>query len=90
MGHGIHDAIAGPTAVRALFAAAPWATVDGIACGTQPHRLVGIGLDIKGRADGTTALWELPREHAFTIPLTVAVPAPGGRSASVVHGAARP
>ncbi|OAR23885.1 hypothetical protein A8W25_15455 [Streptomyces sp. ERV7] len=44
-GHGVHDATTDPTAVRALFAAAPWATGYGIACGRPPHHLIGIDLD---------------------------------------------
>ncbi|WP_344078318.1 bifunctional DNA primase/polymerase [Streptomyces crystallinus] len=44
-GHGVHDATTDPTAVRALFAAAPWATGYGIACGRPPHNLIGIDLD---------------------------------------------
>ncbi|GGJ83136.1 DNA primase [Streptomyces camponoticapitis] len=45
-GHGVHDATTDPAAVRALFAAAPWATGYGIACGRAPHHLVGIDLDV--------------------------------------------
>lgn len=45
-GHGVHDATTDPIAVRALFAAAPWATGYGIACGRAPHHLIGIDLDI--------------------------------------------
>ncbi|MFE7122176.1 bifunctional DNA primase/polymerase [Streptomyces sp. NPDC057654] len=78
LGHGIHDATAEPAAVRALFAAAPWATGYGIACGTPPHRLIGVDLDLKGRTDGMAALRELAREHAFTIPRTVTVLTPSG------------
>ncbi|WP_101389229.1 bifunctional DNA primase/polymerase [Streptomyces sp. TLI_146] len=44
-GHGVHDATTDPAAVRALFAAAPWATGYGIACGRPPHHLIGIDLD---------------------------------------------
>ncbi|HET6860121.1 MAG TPA: bifunctional DNA primase/polymerase [Streptomyces sp.] len=46
-GHGVHDASTHPATVRALFAAAPWATGYGIACGRAPHHLVGIDLDTK-------------------------------------------
>ncbi|MEU8826211.1 bifunctional DNA primase/polymerase [Streptomyces sp. NPDC048636] len=46
-GHGIHDASADPETVRALFAAAPWATAYGIACGRAPHHLIGVDLDIR-------------------------------------------
>ncbi|MFE1957531.1 bifunctional DNA primase/polymerase [Streptomyces sp. NPDC059479] len=46
LGHGVHDATADPTGVRALFAAAPWATGYGIACGRPPHQLIGIDLDV--------------------------------------------
>ncbi|MFE2938653.1 bifunctional DNA primase/polymerase [Streptomyces sp. NPDC059255] len=50
-GHGVHDATTDPAGVRALFAAAPWATGYGIACGRPPYQLIGIDLDI-GPADG--------------------------------------
>ncbi|MFD6990398.1 bifunctional DNA primase/polymerase [Streptomyces sp. NPDC059943] len=45
-GHGVHDATTDPAAVRALFAAAPWATGYGIACGRAPHHLIGVDLDV--------------------------------------------
>ncbi|MFE4944540.1 bifunctional DNA primase/polymerase [Streptomyces sp. NPDC056641] len=45
-GHGVHDATTNPTGVRSLFAAAPWATGYGIACGRPPHHLIGIDLDV--------------------------------------------
>ncbi|MFI6702389.1 bifunctional DNA primase/polymerase [Streptomyces sp. NPDC050509] len=53
-GHGVHDATTDPAEVRALFAAAPWATGYGIACGRPPHQLIGIDLDI-GPAHGAAA-----------------------------------
>ncbi|MFE4176538.1 bifunctional DNA primase/polymerase [Streptomyces sp. NPDC056909] len=59
LGHGVHDATTDPTGVRALFAAAPWATGYGIACGRPPHQLIGIDLDVSpprgtGSASGRT------------------------------------
>ncbi|GLF95792.1 bifunctional DNA primase/polymerase [Streptomyces yaizuensis] len=88
-GHGVHDATTDPERVRALFAAAPWATGYGIACGRAPHHLIGIDLDVHahdGRrplAQGTTAgsltaLHELALRHLFTIPETVTVLTPSG------------
>ncbi|MEV0781739.1 bifunctional DNA primase/polymerase [Streptomyces sp. NPDC050423] len=79
-GHGVHDATTDPTAVRALFAAAPWATGYGIACGRAPHHLIGIDLDIDatGRNDSTAALQQLALHHLFTIPPTVTVLTPSG------------
>ncbi|MFE3742320.1 bifunctional DNA primase/polymerase [Streptomyces sp. NPDC059134] len=53
-GHGVHDATTDPARVRALFAAAPWATGYGIACGRPPHQLIGIDLDV-GPAAGAAA-----------------------------------
>ena len=78
-GHGVHDATTDPAAVRALFAAAPWATGYGIACGRPPHHLIGIDLDTKPpAADATAALQHLALRHLFTIPETVVVITPSG------------
>lgn len=79
-GHGVHDATTNPAAVRALFAAAPWSTGYGIACGRAPHHLIGIDLDIdtSGRTDSVTALQQLALHHLFTIPPTVTVLTPSG------------
>ncbi|MBT2509784.1 bifunctional DNA primase/polymerase [Streptomyces sp. ISL-98] len=77
-GHGVHDATTDPAAVRALFAAAPWATGYGIACGRPPHHLIGIDLDTKSDTDATAALRHLALQHLFTIPDTVVVLTPSG------------
>ncbi|MFD7287864.1 bifunctional DNA primase/polymerase [Streptomyces sp. NPDC059863] len=53
-GHGVHDATTDPTGVRSLFAAAPWATGYGIACGRPPHHLIGIDLDVTSGRTGPT------------------------------------
>ncbi|OPF79325.1 DNA primase [Streptomyces antioxidans] len=47
LGHGVHDASADPDGIRALFAAAPWATGYGIACGCAPYHLIGLDLDLR-------------------------------------------
>lgn len=79
-GHGVHDATTDPTAVRALFAAAPRATGYGIACGRPPHRLIGIDLDIDAAhgTDSMGALQQLAERHRFTIPPTITVLTPSG------------
>ncbi|MEV5317595.1 bifunctional DNA primase/polymerase [Streptomyces sp. NPDC052687] len=77
-GHGVYDASADPDRVRALFAAAPWATGYGIACGLPPHHLIGIDLDTKSGTDASAALRELALRHLFTIPPTVVVTTPSG------------
>ncbi|MFJ3663535.1 bifunctional DNA primase/polymerase [Streptomyces sp. NPDC090119] len=77
-GHGVHDASADPVRVRALFAAAPWATGYGIACGLPPHRLIGVDLDTKPGTDSRAALRALAVRHRFTIPETVVVLTPSG------------
>jgi hypothetical protein len=77
-GHGVHDATANPAGVRALFAAAPWATGYGIACGRPPHHLIGIDLDTKSQTDSLAALQHLALQHLFTIPATVTVLTPSG------------
>ncbi|MFJ9131902.1 MULTISPECIES: bifunctional DNA primase/polymerase [unclassified Streptomyces] len=77
-GHGVYDASTEPRRIRELFAAAPWATGYGIACGLDPHHLIGIDLDTKSGTDSSTALRELALRHLFTIPETVVVLTPSG------------
>ncbi|AKN69051.1 DNA primase [Streptomyces sp. PBH53] len=77
-GHGVYDASSDPARVRALFAAAPWATGYGIACGLPPYHLIGVDLDTKTGTDSSAALRELALRHLFTIPETVVVLTPSG------------
>jgi hypothetical protein len=77
-GHGVYDASTDPARIRDLFAAAPWATGYGIACGLPPHHLIGIDLDTKSGTDSSAALRELALRHLFTIPDTVVVLTPSG------------
>ncbi|MEU1532194.1 bifunctional DNA primase/polymerase [Streptomyces fagopyri] len=77
-GHGVYDASTDPRRIRALFAAAPWSTGYGIACGLAPHHLIGIDLDTKAGTDSSTALRELALRHLFTIPDTVVIVTPSG------------
>ncbi|GGV91599.1 DNA primase [Streptomyces gelaticus] len=79
-GHGVHDATTDPAAVQALFAAAPWATGYGIACGRPPHHLIGIDLDVDttGNSDSAASLRQLALHHLFAIPPTVVVLTPSG------------
>ncbi|WP_369183664.1 bifunctional DNA primase/polymerase [Streptomyces sp. Y1] len=80
LGHGVHDATTNPARIRALFAAAPWATGYGIACGRAPHHLIGVDLDVKNGLDGIAALAALAENRGFTVPDTVTVATPtGGR-----------
>ncbi|MEU6124621.1 bifunctional DNA primase/polymerase [Streptomyces sp. NPDC047123] len=78
LGHGVYDASTDPRRIRALFAAAPWATGYGIACGLPPHHLIGVDLDTKSGADASAALRALALRHLFTIPDTVVVTTPSG------------
>ncbi|MET7286839.1 bifunctional DNA primase/polymerase [Streptomyces sp. NPDC005573] len=77
-GHGVYDASADPVRVRALFAAAPWATGYGVACGLPPYRLIGVDLDTKPGTDAPAALRALALRHRFTVPATVVVRTPSG------------
>ncbi|MFJ5175305.1 bifunctional DNA primase/polymerase [Streptomyces sp. MAA16] len=77
-GHGVYDASTDPARIRALFAAAPWATGYGIACGLPPHHLIGVDLDTKPGTDASANLRALARRHLFTIPETVVVLTPSG------------
>ncbi|MGW3285981.1 bifunctional DNA primase/polymerase [Streptomyces sp. NPDC001002] len=78
LGHGVYDASTDPARIRELFAAAPWATGYGIACGLHPHHLIGVDLDTKSGTDSSAALRELALRHLFTIPDTVVVLTPSG------------
>ncbi|MFG2138854.1 bifunctional DNA primase/polymerase [Streptomyces sp. NPDC048650] len=78
LGHGVHDATTDPLGIRRMFAAAPWATGYGIACGLPPHHLIGIDLDTKHGADALTALRLLAEQHRFPLPPTVTVRTPSG------------
>ncbi|MFD6420246.1 bifunctional DNA primase/polymerase [Streptomyces sp. NPDC060194] len=87
-GHGVHDATTDPARVRALFAAAPWATGYGIACGLPPHHLIGVDLDTDAHgprddgsgegADSSAELRRIALTHLFSIPPTVVVITPSG------------
>ncbi|MGW1168320.1 bifunctional DNA primase/polymerase [Streptomyces sp. NPDC001153] len=77
-GHGVYDASTDPVRIRELFAAAPWATGYGIACGLPPYHLIGVDLDTKSDTNSSTALRELALRHLFTIPETVVVRTPSG------------
>ncbi|MEU7636391.1 bifunctional DNA primase/polymerase [Streptomyces sp. NPDC039016] len=78
LGHGVHDAATDPLAIRRMFAAAPWATGYGIACGRAPHHLIGLDLDTKHGADGRTALRLIAEAHGFPLTPTVTVLTPSG------------
>ncbi|MGW2403529.1 bifunctional DNA primase/polymerase [Streptomyces sp. NPDC001739] len=78
LGHGVHDASTDPFTIRRMFAAAPWATGYGIACGLPPHHLIGLDLDTKNGADGLTALLFLAEAHDFPVPPTIMVRTPSG------------
>lgn len=78
LGHGVHDAIADPAGVRELFAAAPWATGYGVACGRPPHHLIGLDLDRKGAVDGVRELTLLAAARDFRVPATRTVLTPSG------------
>lgn len=78
LGHGVHDASNEPDRIRALFAAAPYATGYGIACGQPPHHLIGLDLDRKNGVDGVRELRELAARHGIRVPRTVVIKTPSG------------
>ncbi|MBO8202247.1 bifunctional DNA primase/polymerase [Streptomyces smyrnaeus] len=78
LGHGVYDATCDPARVRALFAAAPWATGYGIACGRPPLHLLGLDLDVKHGIDPQGALERLAAAHGFVVPATTTVLTPSG------------
>ncbi|MQY13807.1 hypothetical protein SRB5_39620 [Streptomyces sp. RB5] len=80
VGHGVYDATLDPDAVRALFAAAPWATGYGIACMRPAHHLIGIDLDVKTGTAGLAAFRALAAGLGFALPATVTVRTPSGGS----------
>jgi hypothetical protein len=88
-GHGVHDAGTDPRTVRALFAAAPWASGYGIACGRAPLHLIGLDLDVKHGTDAPAALEHLAAAHDFTVPDTVTVLTPSGGRHLWLRGPAR-
>ncbi|WP_069622122.1 bifunctional DNA primase/polymerase, partial [Streptomyces niveus] len=71
-GHGVHDATTDPAGVRALFAAAPWATGYGIACGRAPHHLIGVDLDVTPTGRTRTGEWGSTSAPAEPTPDSVA------------------
>ncbi|MFD3456860.1 bifunctional DNA primase/polymerase [Streptomyces sp. NPDC058691] len=77
-GHGVHDASTDPVRIGELFAAAPWASGYGIACGRAPHYLIGLDLDRKGGADGFADLVDLAARQGFAVPWTRTVLTPSG------------
>ncbi|MDX3096950.1 bifunctional DNA primase/polymerase [Streptomyces sp. ME19-03-3] len=77
-GHGVHDAATEPARIAELFAAAPWATGYGIACGRAPHHLIGLDLDRKDGVDGVTDLVDLAARYGFAVPWTRTVLTPSG------------
>ncbi|MDX2704803.1 bifunctional DNA primase/polymerase [Streptomyces sp. PA03-6a] len=78
LGHGVHDAATEPARITELFAAAPWASGYGIACGRSPHYLIGLDLDRKDGVDGVTDLVDLAARWGFAVPWTRTVITPSG------------
>jgi hypothetical protein len=78
LGHGVHDASNEPDRIRGMFAAAPYATGYGIACGQPPHHLIGLDLDRKNGVDGVWELRKLAAQHGISVPRTVVISTPSG------------
>ncbi|WP_407566131.1 bifunctional DNA primase/polymerase [Streptomyces sp. 184] len=78
IGHGVYDATTDTDAIHTLFAAAPWATGYGIACGRPPHHLIGLDLDVKTGTDALGMFESLLATHGIVLPPTVVILTPGG------------
>ncbi|MEO3766229.1 bifunctional DNA primase/polymerase, partial [Streptomyces sp. B5E4] len=78
IGHGVYDATTDTGAIHTLFAAAPWATGYGIACGRPPHHLIGLDLDVKPGTDALGLFESLLAAHGIVLPPTVVILTPGG------------
>ncbi|MFG3050175.1 bifunctional DNA primase/polymerase [Kitasatospora sp. NPDC048239] len=78
LGHGVHDATTDHTLIQRMFERARWASGYGIACGREPHHLIGIDLDVKDGLDGVADLRALAADHGFTVPATATVATPSG------------
>lgn len=78
IGHGVYDATTDTDAIHTLFAAAPWATGYGIACGRPPHHLIGLDLDVKSGADAPRVFESLLVARGIVLPPTVVILTPGG------------
>ncbi|MGW6916683.1 bifunctional DNA primase/polymerase [Kitasatospora sp. NPDC054939] len=78
LGHGVHDATTDHDLIETMFRRARWATGYGIACGREPHHLIGVDLDVKDGLDGVADLRALAVEHGFTVPVTATVATPSG------------
>ncbi len=78
IGHGVYDATTDADAIHTLFAAAPWATGYGIACGRPPHHLIGLDLDVKTGTDALGVFESLLAAHRIVLPPTVVVRTPSG------------
>ncbi|AUY51916.1 bifunctional DNA primase/polymerase [Streptomyces sp. CB01881] len=78
LGHGVHDATTEHALLQRMFERARWATGYGIACGREPHHLIGIDLDVKDGLDGVADLRALETGHGFTVPATATVATPSG------------
>lgn len=78
IGHGVYDATTDTDAIHTLFAAAPWATGYGIACGRPPHHLIGLDLDVKTGTDALGVFESLLATHRIVLPPTVVILTPSG------------
>lgn len=76
LGHGVYDATSDPQRLDELFAAAPWATGYGVACGIAPHYLIGLDLDRKNGDDGVAEFEVLAARLGFQVPVTFTVVTP--------------
>lgn len=77
-GHGIYDATADEERVLEMHALSRNPNGYAVACGREPHRILGVDLDVKNGHDGSARLAEVAETIGFEMPDTIRVKTPNG------------